>query len=305
MKVHAYIFALLLPLVLLSGCTTTQPVEEKKPDALMASNSELRTIFNDARKKVLENETFVLVGGDELYFYRAGMRESEVNYTPAMYHRLKAIDHVPLSIYGLFALIGEGPYDAAATAKIDAYLAKAEAAETTIDQQGFSAEQLPRQKKIVADCIVLLKRASADKRLPAAYRDQFCANMRKMVLDNALEASRAQLEGLNDAMTNWMATLTEAERKSFHAVISLSHQAREENLQAQYFRALFGEPGPVEERIVLAEGVFDEQGMHLLLGTHILDGGASVAFFGDDKRLQRDLLADAAKEIIPTLKLPK
>lgn len=293
--------ALLVFVTMLSGCTTSQA---RRGDPLTESNGRLRVYFNEARNTLLERETFVLVGGDEAYFYRAGQR-TVVPYTPASYHHLKAVAHIPLSIYGLFTALGEGPYDDGARRRIMDFGAMVMRVDMALLDYTFDQAQAKRQRKITRESLDLIAEAAAERRLPRARLDAFCAEMRRPVLANAYEASRGQLEGLNAAVTQWMAALTGSERKSFHAVIALSHQAREDNLQAHYFRALFDEAGPVEERIVLAEGVFDEQGMKRLLGTHILDGGASRVFFGDDKRLQRDLLGDAAREIVATLTLPK
>ena len=48
--------------------------------------------------------------------------------------------------------------------------------------------------------------------------------------------------------------------------------------------------------LVLAEGLWDEPQAMNLLGTHIIDSRASSAFFGDEMRMHRDVLADAARE---------
>jgi hypothetical protein len=53
--------------------------------------------------------------------------------------------------------------------------------------------------------------------------------------------------------------------------------------------------GAVGKRLWYAEGVFDKDGGLNLLGTILVDRGASLAFFNDPARLERDLLADAAQ----------
>lgn len=299
-------FAALLPLIMLAACTTTATTAPRTDD-LAASNTELRGFFNEARRKVLASETFVLVGGDELYFYRNGKREV-ARYTPQEYHDLKAVAHVSLAMYGLFVTLGEGPYDESALGRIAAYRTKVEAAHKQVQQHGYTNDNPDgrlRQSALFATALDVLTKAHNERKFTRTELDAWCASQTEPLMQNAYEASLAQLEGLNREMTRWMDSLTPAERSSFHAVVSGSHQAREDNLQMAYFRALFDEPGPVEERLVFAESVFDERGLWNMMGTHILDGNASRAFFGDDKRLQRDLLGDAAREIVGKLKLPR
>jgi hypothetical protein len=53
-------------------------------------------------------------------------------------------------------------------------------------------------------------------------------------------------------------------------------------------------PGAEGRRLWYAEGVFDKDGGLNLLGTILVDRGASLAFFANPVRLERDLLADSA-----------
>ena len=70
-------------------------------------------------------------------------------------------------------------------------------------------------------------------------------------------------------------------------------QARAGNLQYTYFRRLMGTAAE-NRRLYTAENVFSDKGGRRLLGTILLDRAASVAFFGDAARLERDFLSDAA-----------
>jgi hypothetical protein len=83
--------------------------------------------------------------------------------------------------------------------------------------------------------------------------------------------------------------------------------SRPGNVAVQYFSVTLGEswegrfdqedlqPG---KRVLAAEMVFDEAGAFELLGTHMLDSSVGVRFFGEEMRLERDILADAAERIL-------
>jgi hypothetical protein len=50
--------------------------------------------------------------------------------------------------------------------------------------------------------------------------------------------------------------------------------------------------------VLASEVAFDEAAAFSLLGTHALDESAAGRFFGEEARLARDILADAAERIL-------
>ena len=73
----------------------------------------------------------------------------------------------------------------------------------------------------------------------------------------------------------------------------------------QYFRKRFAEPSGVETHVTYAEGVRDERAALALVATQRLDRSVALAFFGDEKRLQRDILGDAAERQLGSFPLTK
>src|SRR5262249_52994477 len=117
---------------------------------------------------------------------------------------------------------------------------------------------------------------------------------------NTDEAARAQIDGLHREMTRWKAKLSEAEWGKLVVVIQSSPMPRKKHLAVQYFSRLLGESGE-GRRIIYAESLFDEQRALTLLGTHLLDAQIGSDFFGDPKRMHRDLLADATTAYLDQL----
>jgi len=64
----------------------------------------------------------------------------------------------------------------------------------------------------------------------------------------------------------------------------------------QYFERLLGEREG--RRLVFAEGLWDEPSQLQLLATHLLDASIGESFFGDPLRMHRDLLSDAAAQVL-------
>ena len=94
--------------------------------------------------------------------------------------------------------------------------------------------------------------------------------------------------------------MTPDEWRSMHVVVMSAHMARDREIAMQYFARLLNEPTE-GHRLIFAEGLFEEPKALDLLGTHLLDGAASTAFFGDEMRLHRDLLSDGATRALQSM----
>lgn len=73
----------------------------------------------------------------------------------------------------------------------------------------------------------------------------------------------------------------------------------------QYFQRRFGESEGDDDRVTYGENVSDEAEAIALVGTRRLDFELARAFFGDERRLQRDVLGDAAKRCLDRLQLTR
>jgi hypothetical protein len=98
--------------------------------------------------------------------------------------------------------------------------------------------------------------------------------------------------------------MTPDEWKALHVIVMVAHMPRDEELTVQYFQRLLDEP--IEgHRIICAEGLWEEPRALDLLATHLIDGSAGAAFFGDVMRMHRDLLSDAARVYLQNTLLKK
>src|SRR5262249_7626387 len=158
--------------------------------------------------------------------------------------------------------------------------------------------QRRRQQTIVEETLRYLK--DAEKAVKPEDRTAFARKMAPLVLANSTDAAKSQIDGLHRQMTAWRAELPPEEWKSLKVVVTGGQMPRAGNLAVQYFAWLLGEQGE-GKRIVYAESIFDETKALNLLGTHRLDADVGAAFFNDDRRMHRDLLSDAATEILKSM----
>ena len=115
---------------------------------------------------------------------------------------------------------------------------------------------------------------------------------------NALDAAAAEIADLDAAVEAAHRTIAPQEFSRLHVIVVGAHMAREGEIAMQYFEKLFGEREGL--RLVFAEGLWDEASELQLLATHLLDASAGEGFFGDPRRLHRDLLSDAAAQVLAT-----
>ena len=92
--------------------------------------------------------------------------------------------------------------------------------------------------------------------------------------------------------------LADEARAALQVVVVGDHQARARSFGMQYFRKRLGEPAHVDDRLTYGENVDDVDAALALVGTRRLDEALAVAFFGDAKRLQADVLGDAAEALL-------
>jgi hypothetical protein len=269
-------------------------------DPLASLNAASRAAYSRAREEALARcGPVVLLEGDHLVLRRGGAR-TRVRVTPALYHDLKSVSHVPLAVHALLAHAGDSELGEAPLAALRRYRQKVVAAGKALDGRGFSKVQRERQAELLRLSEKFLAGVLRERRVAPGALRAYVRRVRPLLDANAAEAARAQVDALHRRMTAWKAGMGEAEWARLTVVVTGSALPRKDNLAVQYFARLLGERGE-GKRIVYAESVFDEGRALGLLGTHLADAEVAVAFFADPRRMHRDLLADAAREYLDEL----
>ena len=270
-------------------------LEREASDALPALNEASRAAYRRAKEEALaRGGPVILVEGDDLVL-RYGLYRSKARVTPALYHDLKAIDHVPLALYALLVHRTEGPVDDARLYDLKVYRDLVRSARKALNGRGLSEAQLRRQEQILRRSLALIDGVLKNKRIERKSLTEFARGLRRHLEDNAGDAAQAQLDALHRQARAWRARLTGEEWKRLRVIVMGTQLPRKDNLAVQYFARLLGEAGE-GGRIVYSEAIFDEEKALDLLATRTVDGGIGESFFGDAKRMHRDLLADAAKD---------
>jgi hypothetical protein len=270
-------------------------------DPLTTLNDTFRAAYRRTKEaKVAHGGPVILMEGDNVVLRRGGAR-LEVQYTPAVYHVLKMVAHVPLALDVILAPhAGEETLNDEVLAELREYRKRMEEAEPALASRGLEPEQLDRSRKILAECRASLDSVVQARRCSSEERVKFARRMTPMVMKNVGEAARAELDALHAHVGAWRSEMTPEEWKALKVVILGSALPRKQSLTVQYFARLLGEPGE-GPRIIYAESIRDEATALDLLATREVDTTIGVDFFNDPTRMHRDLLSDAARDYLPLL----
>ena len=234
----------------------------------------------------------LVVLSDVLVLVRPGGLRHEASLTLPVFHTLKSLAHAPVGLFTRLAVPSANGGDAAVL--VDA-LARA-----ALEVEGvLEAADLAVVQDLLARCRGLLASEISRARLDAFARAVGPAVLRLTEL-----ATRAQIEALHARVTELVAVLPREDVARLEVIVTGVHQARARSFAMQYFQARLREREGVEARVTYGEGIASEAEAVALVGTRRLDRAIATAFFGDERRLQRDVLGDAAAACLASMRLP-
>ena len=272
-------------------------VPRNETDPLVTLNNAFRAEYSRAKTEALSKiGPLIIVEGSNVILVRNGKR-TEAQILPPIYHSLKAVAHIPFAVFLMFDQSDFGQLTEARVAELRDYRKLIVNAQSSLGASGFSDIQLQRQQKIINDSLMFLDAAIQNRQVEKTALDDFARQMSPVLLANVDEAARVELDALHSHVTEWRHQMTPDEWNALHVVVMGAHMPRDSEITMQYFQRLLDEP--IEgRRIIFAEGLWEEPRALDLLGTHLVDGSAGAAFFGEFMRMHRDLLSDAARVYI-------
>lgn len=278
-------------------------------DPLGALNEAFREAYAARREAVLAGMGPVIAQIEDRLVLRRGGQRFEGPARTRRYHELKAIAHLPLALHLL--LSGRsGGLDDATRRRLAALRERAAAAAGDLEGRGFTPDERARQRRILDASLALLDEVLAADRAAPETLAAFVRAQTADILRNIEDAARDQIDTMHATTSAWMQQMTPDERARLRAVVAISHMTRPGNVAAQYFSVLLGEswegrfdqedltPG---KRVLTSETTTDEAAAFTLIATHALDATVATRFFGEETRMDRDLLADAAERILASM----
>jgi hypothetical protein len=272
---------------------TPPPVNATPADAFALADLDFRGLYAGGRAATLAKiDPLIVVELDSLILVHDG-RRTEVKTIPALYHRLKAVSHIPLAIYVSLAPYGAAPLDAERLDRLRTFRTRVAAVLEALDQSGFLPAQSQRSRVMLARCRAFLDGVLSAGKYDPAELQALTRGAGPVVLANVGDAARAQIDAYHAQVAAWRREIPPGVWGRLRVVVLGQQMARKHNVAVQYFAKLMGLPDE-SRRLVYAEELSGErQGLNLL-ATHQLDSELAEAFFGSTDRMEIDLLGNAA-----------
>ena len=275
------------------------PAAAQDPASVMPAFRQLNdtaiAIYRDAKIRFLAQADPVIIANFDGVLIRHHGTVRRVGQTPPTNQLLKTIDHVPRSLWAALRPASEGLDREEAwrgtLAELRPHIA---AVLEALPRAGLSPTAAKRGEQTLRSSLGLIERYLAQG---PPGPEQLQRDMRAFapaLLADASEAATAQLDAIDRDLRPWWNALSPAERERTFVVVLGAKTPRLGNLAYTYFVNLLGvaEDG---HRVVYAESVFDEKGADAILATLLTDRRLSIDFFADERRMERDLLADGAE----------
>lgn len=278
--------------------------------ALDGVNDGFHGAYDAARDEAKLDAPVFVVHADVLFVFRDGQRR-EIALTPRIFHVIKSAAHAPVAIFAALHRNGGGngssPHGALTMPsgdRIDELREHVAAALASLDDEhDDDRETVVAIRAVLEGSLAFLDRVLGATPPTSTELDAFARASGPQLLELTRLATHVQLTALHEVVEKALAELDPPQRAGLQVVVTGDHQARVRSLGMQYFRKRFQEPDGAEARVTYAEGVDDVDEALALVGTRRLDVAIAKAFFGDPRRLQRDVLGDAVHELLASTEL--
>lgn len=270
----------------------------------------LDEVFHDAyaarREAVLARMEPLIANIDDRLILRRGGQRFEGPSRTRRYHQLKAISHVPLCIHMILAG-RRGALDDGARGRLTVLRERIDAAAGSLEHCGFGPEELARLRGMLEPSRAFVEGVIGAGSVTPEALAGFIGAQTPAIERNMEEAARDQIETMHATVEAWRRDMSPEERDALRVVVGVSHMARPGSVAVQYFSVTLGESweGRFEQeemhagkRVLASETACDEAAAFALLATHALDARVATRFFGEESRMERDVLGDPAERIL-------
>jgi hypothetical protein len=277
----------------LAGARNLPPPNEPFAEINLSFHETYTRLVEQVLAQLGDSVPVIVLIGDDATLLCDG-REQREQVIPARYHEFKALGHLAFGVQLTLMANGSGSLSELTANELHeqrAQIRKAHAALNSSPTIKPVAELLCRARELV-------DRVLAEGVINFDRLQEHIRALASNALETAQLAVCTELEQLHALLGRWRNDLGEKRWAGVYVVICGAHQPRYREAACQYFSRLLHQPegsaAEREDRLVYAEGLCDVDSALDLLARHIVDQRASNLLFGDRRRLQEDLLADAA-----------
>jgi hypothetical protein len=266
-----------------------------------AANAVFETSYATARSEAELEAPLIVLLAAELALHVRGERKS-FPFSDQVFHTAKVGAHIAVALY---TLAGQSEARELATdvrRRFESLRRHAsDGLRALLAWQAVDQDLRTELASLLESSLKFAEHVLSTGAVSVSEKDTFAGANGDRILRITELATKRQMAALHAAVERALLELSPAERRSLQVIVLGDHQARSRSLGMQYFQRRLAEPEGADDRVTYAENVTDEKEAIALVGTRRLDCAIARAFFKDEKRLQRDVLADAAKTCLDRL----
>jgi len=267
-------------------------------EAFDAGNQVFHEAYGGARDGVRHQVPILVVLPTELALHRQNQRRA-VSYSRPSFARAKSAAHIAVALFALTAAESSAERRGPGVARLLEHITAA------LEARQPNSEPVDHEIKALLERCLQFAQAAKEQAASESVRAAFASDAGPRILHITELATREQIAGLHEAVETTFRELTPDEQVELQVVVVGDHQARARSLGMQYFKRRFQERPGADERVTYGENIEDEEEAISLVATRRLDKKIAQAFFGDENRLQRDVLGDAAKHCLDEMDFPE
>jgi hypothetical protein len=270
---------------------------EPSSDAFDAGNRVFHEAYGGARDGVRQQGPILVVLPTELALHHQNQRQVRPYSCPS-FARAKSAAHMAVALFALTGAESNPEHRRTGVARLLEHIAAA------LDVTQPDPEPVDHEIQALLQRCLHFAEAAREQPPSEAVRAGFASDAGPRILHITELATRAQIAGLHQAVGVVFSKLSPDDQAELQVVVVGDHQARVRSLGMQYFKRRFQERAGADQRVTYGENIEDEDEAILLVATRRLDQRIAQAFFGDEHRLQRDVLGDAAKRCLDQMDFP-
>lgn len=238
---------------------------------------------------------------DQVMLFHAGEQEV-VRVFPDLYHEIKTTGHVSFGVYIALANNGYGPLQTNIREGLEIQQDLIEKSISILEQEDIPPEYMQNMRKTLENALAIIQETLASGQVDENRVWEFGMQNVPLYIEGAKLGAILELDALHTTVMHWKRQLGEENWGRVYVVVCAGHQARYREATMQYFQRLLNEEESLgassENRVIYAENIHDVDGALDLLARHIIDQRSSLELFRDCRRLQQDIMSDAAEEYL-------
>ena len=264
--------------------------------ALDAGNELFHQAYRGARDGVRQQVAILVVLPNALALHRQDHRQS-MPFSRPSFAQAKSAAHIAVALFALTCAEATGEQRRAGVARLLEHIGAA-----LDSMQGATPAPLDPEIAALLEICLSFARVSREGIPSERLRAEFASQAGQRILSITELATREQIAALHDAAEAIWRTLSPTDQAEIQVVVVGDHQARARSLGMQYFKRRLHEESEADRRVTYGENISDEEEAISLVATRRLDKRVAQAFFGDENRLQRDVLGDAAARCLEEMR---